>query len=127
MSLKVHGVRAIGRLIQQNVDQARYLAGLVSAEPNLELLAPVPLNIVCFRYKQEGLSEAQLNAINQEILLRIQESGLGVPSGTVLGGRYAIRVAITNHRSRLEDFDSLVKAVLSHGNELLLLSPVSFC
>ena len=59
-----------------------------------------------------------LNTINEEILLRIQESGLAVPSGTVLGGRYAIRVAITNHRSRREDFDALVEAVTSIGADL---------
>jgi glutamate/tyrosine decarboxylase-like PLP-dependent enzyme len=115
MSLKAHGVRAFARLIEQNVNQARYLAELVTAHSNLELLAPAPLNIVCFRYAPDGLSDASLNAVNQEVLLRIQESGLAVPSGTVLGGRYAIRVAITNHRSRIEDFDALVKAVVSTG------------
>jgi aromatic-L-amino-acid/L-tryptophan decarboxylase len=118
MSLKAHGVKAFSRLIEQNVNQARYLAELVAAEFNLELLAPAPLNIVCFRYAPEGLSDASLNAVNQEVLLRIQESGLAVPSGTVLGGRYAIRVAITNHRSRTEDFEALVKAVLAIGADL---------
>ena len=115
MSLKAHGVNAFVRLIEQNVDQARYLAELVTAHSNLELLAPAPLNIVCFRYAPEGLSDASLNAINQEVLLRIQESGLAVPSGTLLGGRYAIRVAITNHRSRREDFAALVEAVTRIG------------
>ncbi|MEK6303379.1 MAG: pyridoxal-dependent decarboxylase [Acidobacteriota bacterium] len=118
MSLKAHGVQAFARLIEQNVNQAQYLAELVAADPNLELLAPAPLNIVCFRYARNDLSEAKLNAINQEILLRIQESGLAVPSGTVLSGRYAIRVAITNHRSRRQDFDALVKAVTRIGEDV---------
>jgi glutamate/tyrosine decarboxylase-like PLP-dependent enzyme len=118
MSLKAHGVKTFARLIEQNVDQARYLAELVTTKSNLELLAPAPLNIVCFRYAPDGLSDASLNAVNQEVLLRIQESGLAVPSGTVLGGRYAIRVAITNHRSRIEDFDALVKAVVSTGADV---------
>jgi len=112
MSLKAHGVKAFARLIDQNVHQARYLAALVASHANLELLAPVALNIVCLRYVQNDVSDSNLNAINQEILLRIQESGLAVPSGTVLGGRYAIRVAITNHRSRREDFDLLVRSVV---------------
>ncbi len=118
MSLKAHGVRAFGRLIAQNVAQARYLAELIEKHPDLELLAPVPLNVVCFRYAPDSLSEETLNWINQELLLRIQESGIAVPSGTVLGGRYALRVAIVNHRSRREDFDALVSAVLRFGAEL---------
>ena len=119
MSLKAHGARTFGRLIEQNVRQAAHLAGLVESHARLELLAPVPLNVVCFRFKAEGLSEAELNALNEEILLRVQESGLAVPSSTRLGGAFAIRVAITNHRSRLADFDLLVKAVADAGEALL--------
>jgi hypothetical protein len=52
------------------------------------------------------------------ILIRVQERGIAVPSSTVLGGRFALRVAITNHRSRREDFDLLVDAVLEAGEEL---------
>jgi len=119
MSLKAHGVEAFARLIEQNVRQAAYLVDLITAHPRLELLAPAPLNVVCFRYAAPDIDEDALNAMNQEILLRIQESGLAVPSHTVLGGRFAIRVAITNHRSRREDFDLLAKAVVETGLGLL--------
>jgi glutamate/tyrosine decarboxylase-like PLP-dependent enzyme len=118
MSFKAHGLNAFAQLIEQNVRQAHYLAGLVTNHPKLELLAPVPLNVVCFRYKRTGTSEADLNALNQEILLRIQESGLAIPSQTTLGGRFAIRVAVTNHRSRREDFNLLVRAVVETGDAL---------
>jgi hypothetical protein len=115
MSLKAHGARLFGRLVEQNVRQARHLARLVESHPRLELLAPAPLNVVCFRFRVERLSEIELNALNEEILLRVQEGGLAVPSGTTLGGTFAIRVAVTNHRSRLPDFDLLVKAVAEAG------------
>jgi len=118
MSLKAHGVEAFARLIEQNVRQAMYLVDLIAAHPRLELLAPAPLNIVCFRYTAPGLDDAALNALNQEILLRIQESGLAVPSHTELAGRFAIRVAITNHRSRREDFALLARAVVETGDAL---------
>jgi glutamate/tyrosine decarboxylase-like PLP-dependent enzyme len=118
MSLKAHGVQAFARLIEQNVQQAAYLVDLIAAHPRLELLAPAPLNVVCFRYTAPGLDDAALNALNEEILLRIQESGLAVPSHTMLGGRFAIRVAITNHRSRREDFDMLARAVVETGDAL---------
>ncbi|HMG18872.1 MAG TPA: pyridoxal-dependent decarboxylase [Gemmatimonadales bacterium] len=111
MSLKTHGVNAFSQLIHQNVRQAHYLAGLVSKHPQLELLAPVPINVVCFRYRVPGASDDAMNELNREILLRVQESGVAIPSHTLLGGRFALRVAVTNHRSRLEDFDLLVRTV----------------
>ncbi len=55
MALKEHGADKFARVIQQNIDQARYLAGLVEATPELELALPVALNIVCFRYLRPGL------------------------------------------------------------------------
>ena len=118
MSFKTHGLDAFAQLIEQNVRQAHYLAGLVTQHPQLELLAPAPLNVVCFRFRAAGKTDEQLNALNTEILLRIQESGLAIPSQTVLNGRFAIRVAITNHRSRREDFDLLVRAVVETGAAL---------
>jgi aromatic-L-amino-acid decarboxylase len=118
VSFKAHGVDALVRLVEQNVAQAWHLAALVEASPSLELLAPVALNVVCFRYAPADLPEAERNAVNEEILLRLQEDGIAVPSGTVLGGRYAIRAAIVNHRSRREDFDALADAVERIGREV---------
>ena len=118
MSIREHGVEKYGRMISQNAQQARYLAALVEKTPNLELVAPVELNIVCFRCNPGDRDEAALNALNQEILLRLHESGIAAPSYTTLRGRYAIRAAITNHRSRLEDFDILVREVMRIATEL---------
>lgn len=119
MSIKEHGIEKYGRLIQQNVDQAQYLASLVDASEELERLAPVPLNIVCFRYRMKGYDEPALNRLNQELLIRLHESGMAVPSYTTLNGKYALRAAITNHRSRREDFDILVREVERIGRELV--------
>jgi len=74
--------------------------------------------VVCFRFVVPGADDAALNAVNKEILLRIQESGLAIPSQTMLNDKFAIRVAITNHRSRREDFDQLVRAVVETGTAL---------
>jgi aromatic-L-amino-acid decarboxylase len=123
MLLQEHGIAKYARLIEQNVAQAKYLAGNVHRHPELELMAPVPLNIVCLRYVGGAgparLAEGELtDATNREILMRIQERGIAVPSSTMLHGRFAIRVAITNHRSRREDFDALVAAVVDIGAEV---------
>ena len=121
MLLKEHGLAKFARLIEQNVDQAAYLAGLVRRHPELELMAPAPLNIVCFRYSGQGAGSRgqaeELDSLNREILIRLQERGIAVPSATVLGGKFAIRVAITNHRSVRSDFELLVNSVVALGRE----------
>lgn len=119
MSLKEHGVDRYARLIEQNVAQARHLGRLVEASDDLELMAPVPLNVVCFRFTAAGLDGDALDAINREILVRLQEEGTAVPSHTVLGGRFAIRAAITNHRSRRADFDLLAEETVRLGRSIL--------
>ena len=118
MSLKAHGIAKYARLIEQNVAQAGYLAELIAREPAMELLAPAALNVVCFRLRPRGVAEAELNALNKEVLLRVQESGVAVPSSTVLQGKFAMRVAITNHRSRRPDFDELVGTVREIGGKV---------
>jgi len=118
MSLKEHGVRKYGRLIQQNIDQAHYLVDLIDAASELELAAPVTLNVVCFRYIRPGLDGAALDTLNKKILVELQERGIAAPSGTVIGGKYVLHVAHTNHRSRREDFDILVNEVIRIGREL---------
>ena len=111
--LQEHGIAKFGRLIEQNVAQAKYLAGLVHRHPELELLAPVPLNIVCLRYCMG--KPAELDGLNRELLMRIQEQGIAVPSGTVIQGKFAIRVAITNHRTLTADLDLFVEKLVELG------------
>jgi glutamate/tyrosine decarboxylase-like PLP-dependent enzyme len=123
MSFKEHGIRKYGRLIEQNILQARYLADLVAAKPELELVRPVPLNIVCFRYigrtgNRSEREETGLDELNKEILIELQEGGIAVPSGTTVKGRYHFHLAITNHRSRYEDFDLLLEEVLRIAERL---------
>jgi glutamate/tyrosine decarboxylase-like PLP-dependent enzyme len=119
LMLKEQGSAKFGRLIDQNIDQARALAALVRATPELELMADVPLDIVCFRFNPGGVPEAQLDALNQELLARLHEGGLAAPSYTTLGGRYCLRAAIVNHRTRDEDLPLLVDEVLRLGRSLV--------
>lgn len=118
MAFETHGVDKIGRVIEQNVDQAKYLAERAEAENELELMAPVMLNVACLRYLFPDADPSVQDALNREILLRLQEEGIAVPSSTVRNERFAIRVAITNHRTRRSDIDVLIDNVLRLGREL---------
>lgn len=119
MLIKEQGFEKYGRLIEQNVRDIRHLARLIDAHPDLERLAPAPLNVLCYRYApRESSREAPLNDWNREILMRLQERGIATPSGTILEGRFALRVANVNHRTRREDFELLVRETLRIGREL---------
>jgi glutamate/tyrosine decarboxylase-like PLP-dependent enzyme len=118
MSIKEHGLDRFGRMITRNVEQARFFGRLVDAVPDLERMSPIVLDIVCFRFNPGGLTEAELSAINKEILMRIHEEGTAVPSYTTLGGRYCLRIAIANHRSQRADFELLAAEVRRLGQAL---------
>ena len=115
MSLTEQGIEKFGRLIDQNIEQGRYLSDRIAQEPSLQQVAPRPINIVCFRHVGAGGSEEVLKNRNIEIMLRIQESGLAVPSDTTVQGVHCLRVAINNHRTRMEDLDLLVDEVVRIG------------
>jgi glutamate/tyrosine decarboxylase-like PLP-dependent enzyme len=118
MSLKEHGSDRFGRMISRNVDQAYYLGALINQHEDLELLAPIGLDIVCFRYNPGSLSLEELNALNKEIKLQIEERAIALPGYTTLNGIYCIRCAISSHRVTNEDFDELIRSVISIGKEL---------
>jgi glutamate/tyrosine decarboxylase-like PLP-dependent enzyme len=109
-TLKTFGTDKLGAVVARTCRLAKRLEACVLAEPRLELLAPVNLNIVCFRYRAD---DADL--VNGEIVADIQESGIAAPSTTVLDGRLAIRAAIVNHRTEERDIDALIAAVLRFG------------
>jgi aromatic-L-amino-acid/L-tryptophan decarboxylase len=118
MSLKEHGREKYAQMIAQNNRQAEYLADLVKDSSELELMAPVSMSITCFRMVKSGYSENQLRDLNREILLRLQEEGIASPSSTILNGKYTLRVANVNQRTRMEDMDLLVSEVLRIGAEI---------
>lgn len=110
ITLRVHGTRRLGEMMQQTCRIARHLAARVAAENELELLAPVPLNIVCFRYRH-----GDADRLNATIVADLQESGIAAPSTTRIDGKLSIRAAIFNHRTEERDVERLVDAVLRLG------------
>jgi glutamate/tyrosine decarboxylase-like PLP-dependent enzyme len=120
MLLKADGIKKYGTLIQQNIDQASYLANLLKDAPGIEIIAPVSLNIVCFRYVEKGISEDEIKEMNRRILVELWLNNNMFPSDTTLNGKYALRVCFTNHRSKKEDIKRFVDNVMEIVNRLTL-------
>jgi aromatic-L-amino-acid decarboxylase len=109
-TIKVYGAEKLGQIISNTCALAQHLKQRIEAEPQLELLAPVALNIVCFRYRSPDA-----NRVNADLVAALQESGIAAPSTTTIDGQLAIRAAIVNHRTTVRDIDALVNATLALG------------
>jgi glutamate/tyrosine decarboxylase-like PLP-dependent enzyme len=114
--LKTYGLDALGEVIGGACELAQDLAARVEESPELELMAPVGLNIVCFGYR---------GGDNAAIVADLHEAGRVAPSTTTLAGRVAIRAAIVNHRTKPEDIEALVEGVLALGRAQAARSQVA--
>ena len=76
------------------------MSALIETEPELELIVPTNINIVCFRHKLGGADAAVLKAFNTEIMLRLQEEGIACVSDTTVHGEYCLRAAISARDAR---------------------------
>ena len=106
MTLQTYGASGLAGVVESCCAVAGHLAARIEREPALELLAPVALNIVCFRVR------AFDDRRNTALVADLQEAGIAAPSMTTIGGVRAIRAAIVNHRTVEADADILVDAIL---------------
>jgi aromatic-L-amino-acid decarboxylase len=115
LSLRYHGLAAFRQAISENLRQARLLAQLIEAEPLLELLAPVELSAVCFRWRDDD--DAALNRRNAEILRDFTTRGRVVLSNANIRGAFGLRACILNHRTTDDDVAAVVEEVLAAAQQ----------
>ncbi|MGE5829003.1 MAG: pyridoxal phosphate-dependent decarboxylase family protein, partial [Micromonosporaceae bacterium] len=114
-TLAAYGRAGHRALVERHCDLAQHLAARVDAAADLERLADVPLNVVCFRYRPAGRTEPELDEINRRIGDALLEDGRVYAGTTVYGGRAALRPAISNWRTCAADLDLLVEVVREFG------------
>ena len=118
MTITALGTDRWASIFEKNVAQAAFLGDLVDAQQSLERLAPVGLNIVCFRYKGDLQDEVTLDALNETILVELQETGFCMMSPFRVNDHFCLRVAISNHRTMRPDLEALVQRVVEAGERL---------
>ena len=117
-TLRAYGRSGYREMVERHLDLAQRLGRRVEEAPDLELLAPVRLNIVCFRFNPPGVEESDLNDLNARLGEAVLEDGRAYAGTTVYGGRTALRPAIVNWRTREDDVDLLVDVVRELGQRL---------
>ncbi len=119
LSLRYHGRQAFETAIRRDLDHAQRLAARIAAEPALELLAPVELSAVCFRYIGPGRRpDDDLNALNEAILKRVLKRGRVFFSNASIRGQFALRACFVNHRATDADVDAVTEEVLAAAREV---------
>jgi aromatic-L-amino-acid/L-tryptophan decarboxylase len=114
LSFRYHGIGAFRDSIRGDLQLAQELAAMIKARKELEILAPVPLSAVCFRYIGEGTrSDEELNALNARMLQRMQRGGRVFISNATINGKFALRACIVNHRSTSADVEAVLTETLA--------------
>jgi len=101
MVLRHLGAEGIRRALAEHIRLARLAADWVDGNPDFERVAPVPFSVVCFRAKPRSpeLSERELDALNEQLLDRVNATGEVFLSHTRLNGRVVLRLAIGHLRT----------------------------
>ncbi len=109
LSLQYHGRRAYREAIAEDLRHAQLLAREIAAQPDLELVAPVPLSAVCFRHRTKD---------NAAILRRVVARGRVYISNATIGGRFVLRACFVNHRASDDDVHAIVSEVIAAADEV---------
>jgi len=117
-TLHAYGRRGVRQIVERHLDLAQRVARRVDESPDLERLADVPLNIVCFRYRPEGVPEDDLNDLNRRLGEAVLEDGRVYVGTTVYRGRVAFRPAFVNWLTTEDDVDLLVDVIRELGVRL---------
>ena len=118
-ALRAWGRRGFREMVERHLDLAQRLAARVDEADDLERLADVPLNIVCFRYRPPGVAEDELNPLNARLGEDLLADGRVYVGTTSFEGRTAFRPAIVNWRTQEKDVDLVVAVVQDLGARLL--------
>jgi aromatic-L-amino-acid decarboxylase len=101
MILRYFGAEGLRARLAEHVRLAQMFAGWVDAAPGWERVAPVPFSVVCFRAVPDGLGDpAAIDALNQQLLDAVNRTGEVFLSHTNLEGRFVLRLAVGNIRTR---------------------------
>ncbi|MEP3390171.1 MAG: aminotransferase class I/II-fold pyridoxal phosphate-dependent enzyme [Reichenbachiella sp.] len=112
MTFKTYGADKLKAAIGNDISNAQYAAKLIEESDDFELLAPVPLSIVCFRYVgNRSLSEKELDEINKKLLHAIEADGRIFFAGTKINDKVSLRISLTNHRRTMKDIDYLFEVM----------------
>lgn len=119
MTIKEFGFDHIVGMINEKLEQAKYLQQKIEEHPNLQLITAAQISIVTFQYVHNSLDETLIDNLNKAIVLELQQRGIAAPAITMVNNKTAIRVCITNHRTNTTHLDIMIKEIENVANNLI--------
>ena len=116
--IRSYGVDGLKQIIRNHISMANWFADRIKDSPNFELMAPVSLNLVCFRWNNGQLDNSELNRINKHLLSRINESGEVYLTHTLLSGRYTIRLSVGQRTTTRSDVERALAIIFRAAADL---------
>jgi aromatic-L-amino-acid decarboxylase len=116
--LRSYGIEGLQGILREHIRLAQLFEKWVGAHSSFELMAPVPLSLVCFRLN-DGRPEPELDRLNRELISRLNRSGRLLLTQTVLKGRFVLRMAIGSRTTREADVRAAWELIRAEGEELL--------
>ena len=110
--IRSYGVEGLREKVREHISLAKHLAEMILTESDFEILAPVALSVVCFRYKPAGYSESQINQINEKLNHMLNDSGKIYLSHTVLNGKYTLRMVTAQTNVSLDHVEKAWALIL---------------
>ena len=100
--IRTYGVEGLRDIVRTHISIAAKLAGMISKEDDFEIIAPVVISLVCFRYFPSGYNEEQINALNEKLNHLLNDSDKLYLSHTVLNGKYTLRMVTAQTNVTIE-------------------------
>ncbi len=117
--IRSYGVEGLQSIIREHIRIGQWLKQEIDNNSNFEVLAPVPLNLICFRYRPDGVTdEARLNAINEKLLEKLNHSGQILLTQTKLNEKYAIRFVAGNSNTTMEAVSTGWNRVIEYAKKI---------
>jgi aromatic-L-amino-acid decarboxylase len=118
--IRSYGTKGLQGKIRYHISLASRLKAMITAEPGFELLAPVSLNVVCFRYSPSGAAEEDINRINEMLNHRLNDTGKLYLSHTTLNGKYTLRMVTGQTNLTLEHVEKAWDLIRSKAREIMI-------
>jgi aromatic-L-amino-acid decarboxylase len=116
--MRSYGLRGLQKKLREHIQLAQDLKRKIAQTPHFEILAPTPLNLICFRYKPEGKTEEELNLINEKLLQSINATGKAYLSHTKLNGKYTLRIVVGQTYILQKHLDNTWELIQEKAKEL---------
>jgi aromatic-L-amino-acid decarboxylase len=116
--IRTYGTEGLQEKVRYHIHIASELKKMISEESDFEILAPVIISVVCFRYRPQGYSEEEINNLNEKLNHQLNDTGKLYLSHTVLNGRYTLRMVTAQTNVRLEHVERAWKLIRAMARKL---------